>query len=480
MNYNSKFKNKKLNRGAQAATELLIIMAIGLAILLFIFLLQQKTSLQVSAQFEMTKARAMVEDIANAAEQTYQEGQGSKTKVFVTVPDNVNSISLSGNAISINLYAGGEPITIYRTLNFNVSGSVTKEAGKQWITIESTSSGLNIGAQADTTAPTINTLSPSGLINYNNPVLSATTNEASTCKYHTSDVAYAQMANGFSGSSTTHTASLSELSDANYLYYVRCNDSSGNLMSSSGIINFTIDATKPTISNLAALSITKTSALLSFLTNENANSTLGYGTTAALGTNLLNGSYTASHNLSLSSLSVSTIYYYNVTACDQAANCQLNGTFNFTTLASSWTALFFDNFGRSDSSSLGSNWTESGGKWEVENNRAHADDCNSPGDNMTTISLDLSSATNAKFSFGWEVSSLDSSNECLRVHVNNGTTTVANLFQKCNTASASGTQLINVENNISLSSNMTFIFSCLNDQSNDDVYIDNVNVTAFI
>src|SRR3989344_2881046 len=104
----------------QAATELIIIMAVGLAILLSIFVLQQKTTTSVSAQFEMTKARALVEDIANAAEQVYQEGQGSKTKVFVTVPENVNSITFSGNSVSINLDAGGEPITIYRTLAFNV------------------------------------------------------------------------------------------------------------------------------------------------------------------------------------------------------------------------------------------------------------------------------------------------------------------------------------------------------------------------
>ncbi|MBI2136509.1 hypothetical protein HYU06_05550, partial [Candidatus Woesearchaeota archaeon] len=41
----------KFESRAQAATELLIIMAIGLAILLSIFVLQQKTSTQVSAQF---------------------------------------------------------------------------------------------------------------------------------------------------------------------------------------------------------------------------------------------------------------------------------------------------------------------------------------------------------------------------------------------------------------------------------------------
>ena len=464
----------------QAATELIIIMAVGLAILLSIFVLQQKTTTSVSAQFEMTKARALVEDIANAAEQVYQEGQGSKTKVFVTVPENVNSITFSGNSISINLDAGGEPVTIYRALAFNVSGIVTTEKGKQWITIENTAdNGMQLGAVLDTTMPSITTTSPSGYITSSSTGLSATTNEAASCKYDTSDVIYANMANNFNGAGTTHTADLAGLNDGVYTYYARCNDSSGNIMTTSSIINFTVDATKPRIADVFALSIGQTTAKISFLTNENTNSTLGYGNTTSLRTNPLNASYITAHNFSLSSLNPSTTYYYNVSACDQAANCQQNGTFNFTTLGSSWTTLFFEDFARSDSSNLGSNWTESGGRWEIDNNEAQVDDCDSPGDNMTTISVDLSSATNAKFSFDWEVSGLDDSAECLRVHVSNGTKTVGNLFKKCGSSPSSGTQLINLENNITFTSNMTFTFDCVSDHSSDDMFIDNVNVTAY-
>jgi len=471
----TKFRNK-----AQAATELLIIMAVGLAILLSIFVLQQKTTTNVSAQFEMTKARALVEDIANAAEQVYQEGQGSKTKIFVTVPENVNSITFSGNSVSINLDAGGEPITIYRALAFNVSGIVTTEEGKQWITIENTAdNGMQLGTVLDITAPSITATSPSGYINSGSTTLSVTTNEGASCKYDTNDVSYASMANSFNGAGTTHAANLAGLSDGIYTYYARCNDSSGNIMVTSSIINFTVDATKPKISDVFALSIGQTTARISFLTNENANSSVSYGTTTALGTNSLNASYITSHNFSLSGLTKNTAYYYNVSACDNAANCQQNGTFNFTTLGSSWTTLFFDNFARSDSSNLDVNWTESGGRWEIDDNRAETDDCDTPGDNMTTISIDLSSATNAKLSFDWEVSGLDDSAECLRVHVNNGTKTVGNLFKKCGSSSSSGTQLINLENNITFTSNMTFTFDCVSDHSSDDMFIDNVNITAY-
>ncbi|MBI2135621.1 fibronectin type III domain-containing protein, partial [Candidatus Woesearchaeota archaeon] len=447
---------------------------------LSIFLLQQKTTTNVSAQFEMIKARALVEDIANAAEQVYQEGQGSKTKVFVTVPENVNSITLSGNSVSINLDAGGEPITIYRALAFNVSGIVTTEEGKQWITIENTAeNGMQLGAVLDTTMPSITATAPSGYITSTSTSLSATTNEAASCKYHISDVAYANMANSFSGAGTTHTADLAGLSDGVYTYYARCNDSSGNIMTTSSIINFTVDTTKPRISDVFALSIGQTTARISFLTNENANSSVGYGTTTALDTNSFNAPYITAHNFPLSSLNSSTTYYFNVSACDIANNCQQNGTFNFTTLGSSWTTLFFDNFARSDSGNLGSNWTESGGRWEIDDNRAETDDCDSPGDNMTTKNIDLSFATNAKFSFDWEVSGLDDSAECLRVHVSNGTKTVGNLFKKCGSSSSSGTQIINLENNITFTSNMTFTFDCVSDHSSDDMYIDNVNITAY-
>lgn len=91
----------------------------------------------------------------------------------------------------------------------------------------------------DTTAPTITATSPNGTLSSASVTLSATTNENAACRYHTTDVAYGSMTGNFTGTGTAHTASLT-LSNGDYLYYVRCNDSNGNIMGSSSLINITV------------------------------------------------------------------------------------------------------------------------------------------------------------------------------------------------------------------------------------------------
>ncbi|MDD4986742.1 MAG: hypothetical protein PHQ43_13395, partial [Dehalococcoidales bacterium] len=67
------------------------------------------------------------------------------------------------------------------------------------------------------------------------------TNEAATCKYGTSDVAYASLPNTFSTTgSTTHSQTVSNACGAAYTYYVRCQDGSGNPTLTSTAISYSV------------------------------------------------------------------------------------------------------------------------------------------------------------------------------------------------------------------------------------------------
>jgi len=93
----------------------------------------------------------------------------------------------------------------------------------------------------DTTAPSITSTSPSGTITDNTPTLVVNTSEAGYCKYDTADKSMSSMANSMTGSSTGHEATLSTLTDNYYTYYVRCNDTYGNEMSTGTSIAFDLD-----------------------------------------------------------------------------------------------------------------------------------------------------------------------------------------------------------------------------------------------
>lgn len=99
---------------------------------------------------------------------------------------------------------------------------------------------------ADTTAPVISgglpttvqkcTTAPASV------TLQATTDESATCKYSTTDVAYASMANTFSTTGTTsHSQALSLGCGISYTYYVRCIDGSDNANTSSTAITFSVE-----------------------------------------------------------------------------------------------------------------------------------------------------------------------------------------------------------------------------------------------
>jgi hypothetical protein len=98
---------------------------------------------------------------------------------------------------------------------------------------------------ADTDPPTISNTSPSGaLVCTEDPrdvTMSLSTSEYATCKYDTSDVAYASMGNTFSTTGTTsHSQSISVVRGTAKKYYIRCIDGDDNANTSSTIIQFSV------------------------------------------------------------------------------------------------------------------------------------------------------------------------------------------------------------------------------------------------
>ena len=95
----------------------------------------------------------------------------------------------------------------------------------------------------------------------------------------------------------------------------------------------TVDNRSPTILSVMNTSITSSGAFINWTSSESANGNISYGTTLDLGTNVSATVDVLTYSLTLSGLSASTPYYYNVTICDTADNCNTTGSYNFTTAA---------------------------------------------------------------------------------------------------------------------------------------------------
>ena len=123
------------------------------------------------------------------------------------------------------------------------------------------------------------------------------------------------------------------LSDGTYYLNASVNDTSGNTNQTETRI-IILDTTAPTLTNIQSNSITSSSATITWDTNESANSSVYYGLFSNETTSIqsLNDAIT-SHSISLSGLSASTIYYYNVSSCDALRNCDTSAQYTFTTSA---------------------------------------------------------------------------------------------------------------------------------------------------
>ncbi|MEA2035931.1 MAG: NosD domain-containing protein [Nanoarchaeota archaeon] len=97
----------------------------------------------------------------------------------------------------------------------------------------------------DTTPPNITATSPSGTVYTSQSTLQATTDENATCKYipHTEGnitTNYSSMPYNLTDRNTAHTK-IATLANAYYEFYVKCNDTIGNVMNESGNISFTVN-----------------------------------------------------------------------------------------------------------------------------------------------------------------------------------------------------------------------------------------------
>ena len=101
-----------------------------------------------------------------------------------------------------------------------------------------------------------------------------------------------------------------------------------------------ISGTIPLVTyNVSVSGIDWTNAIVTWQTNENANSTVAYGTTTSYGSLITNGGMTGSHTISLYNLTPGTVYHYIVISFDPAGNRAVSTDLTFTTTSPSPTVV---------------------------------------------------------------------------------------------------------------------------------------------
>ncbi len=260
---------------------------------------------------------------------TVQESNEASVAFVLVSPSNTTVVSTPAGTRS-NTFAGLNGNAVY---SYYVN--VTDKSGNSALT-ETRQLTL------DTTAPVVGVGNiPSGYLTSNFSVqatvtdLSAISQVSYRFENSSTNLAWISLTNSTS-TLWNGTADFTSLKDGNYTLRFNASDTLGNTVSNVTVSNLFKDFTVPKLVD-PVLSTNTSTVTINFTFPESVNGTLQYGNTSSLGTFVSTASNGASQLFSLVGLASNLSYFFNVTFCDAANNCNTSALWNFTTVASTQT-----------------------------------------------------------------------------------------------------------------------------------------------
>jgi hypothetical protein len=281
---------------------------------------------------------------ASWARMTWDTDRVSDSKVEYSTATSSPLYSLSTSTVTLvvshDVYVGGlEPNTTYsfRVVSKDVNNKESTAVGTNFTTLGGPIiSGVTTESVTDHTAAiTWNTNKDSNSTVIYSTILQNLRDGTSTLQAGNS---------GMVGSPFQHRVTLSGLNtQTTYYYYVQSTDASSNISKDKNggdYYTFTTarDTKAPTISNITVAAVTKNAAVVTWQTDELANSQMTYDTRSASSsglphsnTTVLDDTLTANHAVTISGLTASTVYYFKVLSTDAASNSTTSDENNLET-----------------------------------------------------------------------------------------------------------------------------------------------------
>ena len=254
--------------------------------------------------------------------------------IRILVAGGIQAVGAGSVAVARLTIAASAPPGTYPLTLANISTS--DPTGMIDVPVTPINGAITVGTPADTTPPVISSVSASN-ISSTGATISWTTNEPSdtqveygtTTSYGSSTVLNSSMV-------TSHSQNLTGLTPSTlYHYRVRSRDAAGNLAVSADYTFTTSsssDTTPPIISGVTVTNITHSSAVISWSTNEPANSQVQYGTSTAYGSiTTVEPDLVTSHSRELTGLAAKTLYHFRVISADATGNQAVSQDLTFTT-----------------------------------------------------------------------------------------------------------------------------------------------------
>ncbi len=189
----------------------------------------------------------------------------------------------------------------------------------------------NTGSAASYTW-TVDTVAPNTTITANPAAQTNSTSASFSFTSTQSGSTFQCSLDGAAFAACTSPKSYTGLTNGSHTFQVQATDNAGNTDPTPASYTWTVDTVAPVVSNVAVSSITISTAVITWTTDEPSNSQVQYGTTTAYGsTTPLDSTLAASHVVNLSGLTRGTLYHFRVKSSDAAGNLTNSADFTFTT-----------------------------------------------------------------------------------------------------------------------------------------------------
>src|SRR4030042_2166782 len=129
---------------AQIATEYMVIVAFALMILVPYTLYLTNVSHNFSQDNSLAVASNTVKKIGQNADWVYSQGVPSRLEISVMVPDNVESMAISGKSILCKIRTSAGISDIYYDSIANLTGNITTSPGQYNVIIQAVENGVQI------------------------------------------------------------------------------------------------------------------------------------------------------------------------------------------------------------------------------------------------------------------------------------------------------------------------------------------------
>jgi chitodextrinase len=244
----------------------------------------------------------------------------------------------NGTQISTSTATSFQDMGLAASTTFNYTVSAFDAAGNN--SLQSATASAMTLATTDTTPPSMPTNLTATAVSSSQINLSwsaSTDNVAVT--------GYKIFRNGaqVATSSTASFQNTGLAASTTFSYTVSAFDAAGNNSAPSTAASATTPAgtgvTPLTISSVAAVSVTSTSATIDWTTSIASNSQVEFGTTTAYGSStVMDSSFVTAHSETLNNLTPNTMYHYRVHSLDSGGNQAVSTDFSFSTISETSTS----------------------------------------------------------------------------------------------------------------------------------------------